>query len=160
MTKLSCTAPPDYWLGGRDDPNQLCIPEESLTTDPLSLTNDWVYKIINVDKVWNDGITGNGITIRINDFGVDTDNFDFDGRFDKANSCANYEPVKYTDGSVDDHGTRVAGIAVANANNGHCAAGIAYKANFTACNILSLNYQDFNTKMESIDISQNSFQIP
>jgi len=159
VTKLSCTAPPDYWLGGRDDPNKLCIPAESLTTDPLALTNDWVYKMINVDKVWNEGITGNGVTIRINDLGVDPGNTDFEGRFDEANSCQNYLPTEYTDGSLDDHGTRVAGVAIANANNGHCAAGIAYEARFTSCNVLALSYQEFNTKIESIDISQNSIQI-
>ena len=155
---MSCTAPEDYWLGGRDDPDEFCIPPDALTQDPLSFTNNWVYKLINVDKVWPD-YTGEGVTIRINDLGVDPNNEDFTGRFDEENSCANFGPLEYEDGSRDSHGTRVAGVIVANANNNFCAAGIAYGATFTSCNVVGLSYQNFNEKIESIDISQNSIQV-
>ena len=155
---LSCTAPEDFWLGGRDDPDEFCISDDSLTNDPLSSTNNWMYKMINIDKVWPE-YTGKGITIRINDLGIDPNNDDFVGRFDEANSCDNFLPFENPDGSLDAHGTRVAGIIAGNANNEHCAAGIAYEATFTSCNVLGLPYSNFNAKIESIDISQNAIQV-
>ncbi len=114
--------------------------------------------MINVDQVWPE-YTGEGISIRINDLGVDPNNDDFEGRFDEANSCANFGPAENPDGLLDSHGTRVAGIIAANANNNFCAAGIAYDSTFTSCNVIGLSYQDFNEKIESIDISQNSIQV-
>ena len=118
-----------------------------------------MYKMINVDKVWQMQYTGQGVTIRINDLGVDPNNSDFEGRFDQVNSCDSFAPLVDAEGNPDSHGTKVAGIAVANANNGHCAAGIAYGATFTSCNIQSLSFQEYNKKIESIDISQNSVEV-
>jgi subtilisin family serine protease len=115
--------------------------------------------MINVDQVWSDGITGKGISIRINDDGVDIDNQEFDGRFDEANSCDRFRP---TAGDDDGHGTAVAGIVAGNANNVHCAAGIAYDSTFSACNAFvgGISFQNLNSKLESFDISQNSIGQP
>lgn len=114
--------------------------------------------MINIDKVWPE-YTGKGISIRINDLGIDPNNDDFEGRFDEANSCDNYLPFQNNDGTLDPHGTRVAGVIVGNANNNFCAAGIAYDATFTSCNVASLPIANYNVKIESIDISMNAIQV-
>ena len=158
---LLCKVPGDFWLGGRDDPDELCLAPDSLTQDPLSSTNNWLYKMINIDKVWQDGLfTGAGVSIRINDLGVDPTNPDFDGRFDQANSCERFEPSLKTDGSIDSRGTRVAGILLGNANNDICAAGIAYGATFTSCNVEDFNPSMLKIKLESVDISHISIESP
>lgn len=146
-------------LGGRDDPG-LCISSDSMTEDPLSFANNWAYEMINVDKVWSKlSYTGKGVRIRINDDGVDADNKDFEGRFDQANSCDNFKPLE---GDNDGHGTKVAGIVAGNANNAHCAAGIAYESTFSSCNLFSgkIAFQTLDAKLESFDISQNSIGLP
>ena len=153
---LSCNEAGDFWLGGRDNPDDFCIAPDSITQDPLASANDWAYKMINVDQVWPN-YTGKGIRIRMNDNGVDINNPEFEGKFDVANSCSNF-----ANAGTDDHGTKVAGILVGNANNGHCAAGIAYDATLSACNFFGegILYSDLVFKLESFDISQNAIQLP
>jgi subtilisin family serine protease len=113
--------------------------------------------MINVDKVWKE-YTGKGVRIRINDDGVDINNEDFEGRFDEASSCDDYLPV---DGEGEGHGTKVAGIIAGNANNGKCAAGIAYESTFSSCNLFGGNYsyQSLDDKLELFDISSNSIGL-
>ena len=118
--------------------------------------------MINVIPVWeNLKYTGKGIKIRINDDGVDVDNLEFsgNGKFDEANSCAQWRPLP-TD--LDGHGTAVAGIVSGNANNDHCAAGIAYDSSFSACNFFAkgVSYSALAYKVETFDISQNSIGTP
>ena len=159
---LSCTASEDFWLGGRDDPSSKCVLPDSITQDPLVAANTWVYEMINVIPVWeNLKYTGKGIKIRINDDGVDVDNLEFsgNGKFDEANSCAQWRPLP-TD--PDGHGTAVAGIVSGNANNDNCAAGIAYDSSFSACNFFAegVPYSSLAYKVETFDISQNSIGTP
>ena len=118
--------------------------------------------MINIDKVWPE-YTGKGISIRINDLGIDPNNDDFEGRFDEANSCDNYLPFQNNDGTLDPHGTRVAGVIVGNANNNFCAAGIAYDATFTSCNVaVTNNFSNYlslrahlPSKTENFELSNN-----
>jgi len=167
---LSCTKPEQYVLGGAGNDNKdVCIPPNAPTEDPLSMANDWAYKMINVLPVWNNlKYTGKGIHIRINDDGVDVDNKEFnDGvgfngvgpKFDQAASCEQWKPLP---GSGKGHGTAVAGIAVANANNDHCAAGIAYNSAFSSCNFFvpQVPFTLLTYKLQSFDISQNSIGSP
>jgi len=156
---LSCTKQDQFWLAGRDNPDELCIAPDSITQDPLALANNWAYKMINVDKVWPT-YTGRGVRIRINDSGVDVNNKDFEGegKYDQENSCSAFAPKSE---EPDDHGTKVAGIAVGNANNAHCAAGIAYDASLSSCNFFdNLSWDDLAFKLEGFDISLNSIQLP
>jgi len=136
----------------------VCISSDSLTEDPLSLANTWAYEMINVDKVWKE-YTGKGVRIRINDDGVDINNKDFEGRFDQASSCENYLPLP---GETNGHGTKVAGIIAGNADNAHCAAGIAYESTFSSCNVYggNVSYQSLDDNLELFDISSNSIGLP
>ena len=47
----------------------------------------WVFDMINVQPVWEQGIFGKGIRVRINDAGVDSQHEEFQGRFDVDASC-------------------------------------------------------------------------
>ena len=38
-TKVTCTVREEYWLGGRDDPDKLCISSDSPTQDSQSTSN-------------------------------------------------------------------------------------------------------------------------
>jgi subtilisin family serine protease len=159
---LSCTKLEDFFLGGLGDSKEKCIPPNAPTQDPLSIANEWMFKMINVQYVWNTlKLTGKGIKIRINDDGVDINNKEFEGnnKFDKANSCEEWEP---TPGDTDGHGTTVAGIIVGNANNDFCSAGIAYDATFSACNFFAkgVPYSSLAYKINTFDISQNSIGSP
>lgn len=101
--------------------------------------------MINVIDVWKEGYTGKGVTIRINDDGVDVDNKEFFDRFDDIeNSCEQYLPQDTTSDKPDDHGTVVAGIILGNASNEHCAVGIAYGAKFSSCDVINSKNQKFS----------------
>jgi subtilisin family serine protease len=128
-------------------------------SDPLYEAQKWVYDMIKLESVWQKGYRGEGIHIRINDDGVDVTNMEFDGRFDIDNSCTDYAPDP---ADLDGHGTAVAGIAVGNADNDHCAVGIAPMATFSSCNVFANNVPSFSLaeKLTVVDISQNSFGVP
>jgi len=127
------------------------IPGDSVTEDPLQVGNNWAYEMVNVYDVWDMGYTGNGVRVRVNDEGVDVNHPEFEGRVDVANSCP--------DTSISgQHGMKVAGILGATANNGHCAAGVAYDVTFSTCTIgNSFNENDLLYNLDSFDISQNSW---
>ena len=131
-------------------------------SDPEYAGQSWVYEMINVVPVWQQGITGTGIRVRINDNGVDSSHPELTGRFDTANSCPKYLPQ--TDGSTDlasldgsvEHGTSVAGILGSEANNNECSVGIAPTVTLSACNIFA-DTDYLPHAIDSFDISQNSF---
>ena len=127
--------------------------------DPLSGLNNWAYDMINLYPVWDDGYTGEGIKIRVNDDGVEVDHDEFEGRFDVLENSCDWEDRFYKPTPGDSHGTKVAGIVLANAGNENCALGIAPEAKFSSCNIFA-GYNIFSMlshKPESYDISQNSW---
>ncbi|XP_065070414.1 proprotein convertase subtilisin/kexin type 6-like isoform X2 [Rhopilema esculentum] len=94
---------------------------------------------MNIHKAWEKGLTGKGVTICINDpTGVEKDHseiaskFVVEGSFDyKTNSSdpTPDSPALY-DGPFS-HGTAMAGLALAKANNGKCIVGVAYDAKFS-----------------------------
>lgn len=163
---LSCTKTSDFKEAGKDDPDEVCITPGSVTADPLYESNSWAYKLINVEEVWTQlKVTGKGIRIRINDDGIDVNNPDLegDGKFDRENSCPDFEPDPNEKDYEIAHGTKVAGIIVGNADNKHCAVGIAYDASFSSCNVIKngkLSVNDLNYRLDSFDISSNSYGIP
>ena len=160
----TCTEESDYLstlLGHTPDS---CIAEDAFSMDPLYAGSEWAFDMINVREVWETyGLTGKGVTIRINDDGVYVDNKEFDGRFDAVeNSCSEYLPIMDVPGENNDHGTAVAGIIVGNANNNQCSVGIAHEATFSSCNFFAegLTYGALAYKLDTFDISQNSVGMP
>eukprot|EP00537_Pseudo-nitzschia_pungens_P011055 CAMPEP_0172385844 /NCGR_PEP_ID=MMETSP1061-20121228/3454_1 /TAXON_ID=37318 /ORGANISM="Pseudo-nitzschia pungens, Strain cf. pungens" /LENGTH=1877 /DNA_ID=CAMNT_0013115001 /DNA_START=415 /DNA_END=6048 /DNA_ORIENTATION=- len=160
---LSCTEPEDFLSSVLGDTPETCIPQDAVYKDPLWSGSKWMYDAINVIDVWETyGLTGKGITVRINDDGVYVSNKEFEGRFDdQENSCGQYLP-NTMDQEEDGHGTSVAGIILGNANNDLCAVGIAHQAKFSSCNFFAENvpYSALAYKLDSFEISQNSVGLP
>jgi hypothetical protein len=142
LDQSPCFDPSDYQSTTQRNP-------QNFFPDPLYDAQKWVYDMIRVVPVWEAGIFGTGVNVRINDLGIDASNLEFEGRFDFESSCESYEP---TDGSY--HGTAVAAIIGA-AGNEKCSVGIAPQAVLSACNFV----EDPGLIHPSTDISSNSFGI-
>lgn len=154
---VACLVPADYQseqcaaAAATDD-------DGDFFSDPLFAAQEWVFNLINVQPAWEDGYTGSGVRIRINDNGIESDHVEFDGRFDLAASCEHYETPN--DGRSDDfHGTSVAAIAAGGGDNDVCSVGVAPGATLSSCNIIDYPDQSLAEKVDSFDISQNSYGI-
>eukprot|EP00539_Tryblionella_compressa_P008268 CAMPEP_0178775504 /NCGR_PEP_ID=MMETSP0744-20121128/24230_1 /TAXON_ID=913974 /ORGANISM="Nitzschia punctata, Strain CCMP561" /LENGTH=842 /DNA_ID=CAMNT_0020432491 /DNA_START=72 /DNA_END=2600 /DNA_ORIENTATION=+ len=152
----SCTDPQSYLSGG-----DVCSlsPDDNFFSDPLFDGQKWVYDMIRVEPVWQRGYFGKGVRIRINDYGVDLDHDEFQGRIDSNASCDVALPV---DGDLESHGTAVASILGGAANNDKCAAGIAPEVSMSSCNIFAegVPLSVLSEKLDTFDISQNSWALP
>ncbi len=102
--------------------DRLIEPEQTVT-DP-ALGNSWALPKIAAPAAW-DIATGDGITIAILDTGVDSAHPDL-----AANIVPGWNMYDNNADSSDiyGHGTKVAGVAAAAANNGQGSAGVAWNA--------------------------------
>lgn len=149
----SCVTPESYLVGGN-----VCSlsPDDDFFTDPLYEAQQWVYDMIRIVPVWTKGYSGKGIRVRINDNGVDGTHDEFE-RFNITASC---EAALPRDVDTDGHGTAVASIIGAASNNGLCAAGIAPNVSTSSCNVFTNTMLFLSEKLDSFDISQNSWGLP
>jgi hypothetical protein len=123
----SCTQSSDYI-------KDTCTQPQNVFSDPEYSGQAWVYDMINVEDVWRQGILGEGVRVRINDNGVEASHSEFAGRFDISTSCPVYEPpLDEIGSSTESHGTSVAAIVGAAADNGECSVGIAPKVTLSSC---------------------------
>jgi subtilisin family serine protease len=119
--------------------------------------------MIHVLPVWQQGIFGSSVRVRVNDNGVDASHDEFGDRFDEFASCDLFLPDPNATSNY--HGTAVASILGAEANNDECSAGIAPNVTISACNIFAMT-NTYNggsflaNKVQEFDISQNSFGYP
>ncbi|RIK80510.1 MAG: hypothetical protein DCC67_09305 [Planctomycetota bacterium] len=123
---------------------------------------------INVAPVWNMGYTGRGVTVAVIDSGVQSNHPDLAGNIsttipglNAAGADNNSEPSPAYGGNA--HGTAVAGIIAAVANNGIGGAGIAPGATIVPIRFLD-NTPDataaidaFRYHIQDIDITNNSW---
>ena len=122
------------------------IPSNPIGSDPMYGAQSWVFDLINVRPVWQEGFTGRGVQIVVNDDGVDLTLPDFgalpDGsaKFDISGSCIGpdaclgggtpFQGAACTAGTDERgdawgfHGTACSAIAIGNAN-GFCSVGVA-----------------------------------
>ena len=130
-------------------------------SDPDYSAQEWVFQLVNLLPVWKMGYFGKGIRVRVNDDGVNASHPEFIGRFDFNASCATNTiyPVQTNTTTWEPfHGTAVAGILGANANNNECSVGVAPQVTLSACNVyLSVTESFLETKLDAFDISQNSW---
>jgi subtilisin family serine protease len=124
--------------------------------DPLIHSQEWFLNMMKVPEAWKLGYTGKNVRVRINDSGIDALHEEFKGRFDRLASCSKYIA------SDSNHGTSVASIVGAAADNGECGVGIAPNVVLSSCNIFQEDGDAFlgDDKLSRYDISQNSFGYP
>ena len=119
---------------------------------------------INVEKVWADGVTGDGMNVHIIDSGFDSSHEDLSG-----NVITDYNNNLLTGGKnlydpFDDHGTNVAGIIAAQHNNTE-VRGVAPNAKVFGSNFLdqSVPMSDIQHailhKSHQTAVSNNSYAV-
>jgi hypothetical protein len=124
---------------------------------------------IEADKVWADGITGNGIKVAVLDTGIDTDHPELQDSY-----LGGYDFVNNDSSPEDDngHGTHVAGIITSNGTNKVNSKGVAPGAGiymYKVCNSSGQCYEDdiaaaieevpeTDAKIMSISIGGGSFR--
>lgn len=136
------SCPEEDWLITCEDEGK-----DNFFSDPLYDAQEWVYDMLNIRPVWEQGLTGEGIMIQVTDQGVNPNLTEFSapGKFDVNASCPYYFPLipSLT------HGIQVASIATGSADNDECAAGIAPHATLSAC-----LFQDLTDPKFGIDGSE------
>ncbi|MEG2265927.1 MAG: S8 family serine peptidase [Acinetobacter sp.] len=113
------------------------------TNDPMANdASQWYLGKIGAYDAWGISKTNDTIKVAVIDTGIDVTHAEFAGRID----CA-YDEVRNTpitgNGDIDSggHGTNVAGIIAASANNGIGMAGVSYNAKLIAINVFE-EYRD------------------
>jgi subtilisin family serine protease len=113
--------------------------------------------MIDLLPVWKKGYFGEGIRMRINDDGLAVDHEEFKGRFDMDASCDDNDYRIRDPVENFAHGTSVASIAAASGNNGYCSVGVSPMVTLSACYAFHGSIDFLWTKIDQMDISQNSF---
>lgn len=90
---------------------------------------------INIENVWADGITGEGVNVAIVDAGFNTNHVELRDSVDHGKNYNHLDPSRDISNPLNDHGTSVAGLIAANHNN-IGVRGIAPDANIYGTNIL------------------------
>lgn len=130
--------------------------------DPL-LSSQWHIRALlgpDPNKIWED-YTGKGVKVGVYDDGLDKNHADLRANYDASKELT-YGGLK-ADPSTGSgvHGTSVAGIIAASANNGVGGVGIAHGATVTGVNIFSgaayNNYIASIRAMSSFDVTNSSW---
>lgn len=138
-------------------------------SDPL-YHNQWHYfnensGNINIQKTWENGYNGAGITIAIVDDGILTTHHDISLNFNpflSYNYNQNNDNVNPSNPN-DFHGTLVAGAAAAKDEGSTCGVGVAYNASISGIVVLQDSIKDSTLaealihELENIDIYSNSW---
>jgi subtilisin family serine protease len=122
---------------------------------------------INVEPVWEQGLSGRGVTVAVVDEGVEINHPDLAANID-IKGCWNYLTRSHDTSPTDAnnaHGTAVAGIIAASAHNGIGGRGVAPNATLVSLNMLesqgivdwSLPLESLVRGLDSIDIYNNSW---
>nr|XP_022322513.1 furin-like protease kpc-1 isoform X4 [Crassostrea virginica] len=124
--------------------------------------NGAVMPSLTVTEAWSQGYNGQGITIAVVDDGVQADHPDLLKCLDLVNSF-DYRDHSTPLNNSESHGTPVAGLIAAEANNSICIVGVAY-----ACKIIDVRLIGGETSdimeakalrhhLKGVDISSNSW---
>lgn len=108
------------------------------------------YADVNAEPAWDAGYTGNGFTLGVVEWGVQTNHPDLQ---------ANYHSAASQSGGSSSHGTSVAGVMSAVANNGRGGVGAAYNSQFSKQYVSgsSGTANAFNYRNDLNDIKNNSW---
>lgn len=161
MPQPQCTKESD-WTTSCNAPNP-----NNQFSDPAFQYQNWAFDLLNVKPVWEQGITGQGVMVRVNDpDGVDASHKEFAGRFVREASCDDHLPPDMAPTPWDGmpgsrHGTTVASLAVGGGNNDECAVGIAPGASLSACTMknFQMGEQFFAHGLGTTHVSVNSWGL-
>lgn len=119
---------------------------------------------LQLTKTWGQKIYGNGVLVQVSDDGLEDSHEDLVANFPYLNQSKNYTLASpYTSttappqAAADNHGTCVAGLIAAAANNGHGSIGVAPKAHLIATNFLSGSVSQ--TEARFLDQADGDFDI-
>ncbi len=123
---------------------EMPVSQRLVPNDPL-LTDGYIWHLANVapgihaNEVW-DYFTGTGAAVAIIDGGIQIDHLDLWTRYDQYDSrdYINNDFDPRPTGDTDNHGTAVAGLALATGNNSVGTLGVAWNASFIASKLLNV----------------------
>jgi subtilisin-like proprotein convertase family protein len=139
-------------------------------TDPLYV-DQWHFALIgDIETIWEE-YDGTGVHVGVYDDGVDYDHVDLDDNYDDSLFAVDDldAPLDgFPELPVDGHGTSVAGLIAAEANNGNGGVGVAHGATVSAVNIFDATqygfvngdqaaFMDVASQAVMFDISSNSW---
>lgn len=122
------------------------LPDEEVGTahigeDEFYYGYQWHLPLIEADKAWDEGVTGNGVRVAVLDTGIWYDHFDLENNID-FDSCTSFvvpdENLPGEEVYIDKrgHGTHVAGIIAAE-DNAFGTIGVAPNATIIAVKVLN-----------------------
>jgi Subtilase family/RTX calcium-binding nonapeptide repeat (4 copies) len=139
--------------------------------DPL-FASQWHFRLLgDIAKIW-DEYSGAGVNVGVYDDGLQYShpdlNDNYDGMLHFSDGSGEYDPypIRFFPGfDADGHGTSVAGIIAAEADNGIGGVGVAWGASLTGVNLLEDPVIGSNTSVElaayrhaqNFDIMSNSW---
>ncbi|WP_413612966.1 S8 family serine peptidase [Bdellovibrio sp. HCB-110] len=133
--------------------------QKVFSTDSGEAGND-----LNILQTWTSGLSGKGIKILVSDDGIEDthedlkNNYLYTGVSKDYTKAAPYLATSSAPKATDDnHGTAVAGLAVAVANNGKGTKGVAFEASLVSANFLSSAVTQ--TEASLVDQAGGSFDI-
>ncbi|XP_078364758.1 neuroendocrine convertase 1-like isoform X2 [Oculina patagonica] len=87
-------------------------------------------KGMNIDKVWQQGVTGKGIVVAVVDDGLQQSHPDLKDNYDPSASLdlVDLDGIPDPVGTFSGHGNRCGGVIAASANNSECGVGVAFNA--------------------------------
>jgi len=110
---------------------------ENVTANPVNdpnISDQWGWYRIKADKAYETGVHGSGVTVAVLDTGINVDHPDLMANIiDGWNFVENNDDVTDLDG----HGTMVAGIIAAVANNGIGIAGVSPNVSIMPLKVLT-----------------------
>jgi len=123
--------------------------------DPL-YPSQWHLRRLHIEKVWEQGYTGRGVSIGIVDDGLQFTHPDLAANFDAADSWSfNANRASPMPSSDDGHGTSAAGVAAAAMNN-HCGVGAAPNARLAGIQLIAQPVYDY---VEGLALSYHKDKI-
>ncbi|NTU88505.1 MAG: S8 family serine peptidase [Actinobacteria bacterium] len=107
---------------------------DTIVDDPYAASAQWYLDSINAYTAWDLVRVEETVSIAVIDTGIDMSHPDLVDTIDYAHAYDAYLRQPLT-GYVKDHGTHVAGIIAAEANNGQGIAGVSYNASIIPINV-------------------------
>lgn len=114
------------------EPNYIRYPcSDELVNDPYYIGNyQWNIDFMDMGPLWDMGLTGKGVTVAVVDSGLDAHE-DLSG--ERMLPGRNFVNESGSTADIQGHGTFVASVIAAQADNGVGVAGVAHQANILPC---------------------------